>query len=822
MQKSKEHSSGNRKQPGASDATDIAASSPQAFAFGTKAETLARLKPLVSRAKVAELVYFTVADWRQDKAAILRRLHREFGKVTLAVRSSARGEDSIEGSAAGVYRSRLSVNGADAEEVAEAIEEVIASYSGDPRDQVLVQPMLQGIAASGVIMTHDVSRGSPYYIVNFDDVTGSSSSVTSGRGAHKLVFVHRGAPRSLIRSDRVVRFVELAEELESHCGSVPLDIEFALLEDGRLYLLQARPISLHANWHPSTERRVARQLSVIQHFLEQRSLPRPGIAGSRTILGVMPDWNPAEIIGIEPRPLAASLYQELVTREVWRRARQAMGYARLPGEDLMVLVGGRPYIDVRNSFNSFLPEGLAPATRQALVDAWLDRLDANPELHDKVEFEIVPTCRDFTFDAAFRERYGALLAPAALADYRERLTAVTRECLRPGAAGSLAAAQEMIAALQERQDKQRAMPALDAYALLVRACSLIEECRQLGTYAFAILARHAFIAEALLRSAAQRGALRDERLSQFKRGLQTITSRFAGDYVRACGGKMPKEEFLAAYGHLRPGTYDITSLRYDERGDSLFDGEPAAGRPADPPFALSEKERRELGLLLQEAGFPDLSADGLLDYSRLAMCGREHGKFVFTRNLSDALQAIAEWGKRAGLDREDLSFIEWPRMARAICDAGTDALDRVLLEEADRGRRVANDFAALKLGYLLREPDDVYVATLHKSTPTFIGGGKVEGPVARLEPNTPLNKAIFGKIVCVENADPGFDWIFAKGIRGLVTKFGGANSHMAIRCAELGVPAAIGCGEQAFRRLLDAGLVELNCAEKVVGPLHGR
>jgi phosphoenolpyruvate-protein kinase (PTS system EI component) len=76
--------------------------------------------------------------------------------------------------------------------------------------------------------------------------------------------------------------------------------------------------------------------------------------------------------------------------------------------------------------------------------------------------------------------------------------------------------------------------------------------------------------------------------------------------------------------------------------------------------------------------------------------------------------------------------------------------------------------------------------------------------------------------VCVENADPGFDWIFAKGIRGLVTKFGGANSHMAIRCAELGVPAAIGCGEQAFRRLLDAGLIELNCAEKVVGPLHGR
>lgn len=822
MQKSKERAGGNDKRAGASGAAETAASRPQAFAFGTKAETLARLKPLVSQATVADLVYFSVADWRENQAAILRRLHRELGKVTLAVRSSARGEDSVEGSAAGVYRSRLSVNGTNVEELAGAIEEVIASYSGDPRDQVLVQPMLEDIAVSGVIMTHDVSRGSPYYIVNFDDVTGSSSSVTSGRGAHKLVFVHRGAPRSLIRSDRVARFVKLAEELESHCGSVPLDIEFALLQDGRLYLLQARPISVHANWHPSTERRVARQLSVIQQFLEQRSRSRPGIAGGRTILGVMPDWNPAEIIGIEPRPLAASLYQELVTRDIWRRARQAMGYARLPGEDLMVLVGGRPYIDVRNSFNSFLPEDLAPVARPVLVDAWLDRLDANPELHDKVEFEIVPTCRDFAFDAAFRERYGALLAPDALADYRERLTALTRGCLRSAAGGTLAAAQEMIAALQAQQDERRVAPLSDAHGLLVRACSLIEECRRLGTYAFAILARHAFIAEALLRSAARRGALAEERLSQFKRGLHTITSRFAGDYARACGGTMPKAEFLAAYGHLRPGTYDITSLRYDERGDSLFDGEPAAGGPAAPPFTLSEKERRDLGLLLRESGFPEVEADGLLEYARLAMCGREQGKFVFTRNLSDALQAIGEWGKRAGLDREDLSFIDWPRLERAISDAGTDAPDRVLLEEADRGRRVAGDFAALKLGYLLREPDDVYVATLHRSTPTFVSGGKVEGPVVRLEPNTPLNKAIFGKIVCVENADPGFDWIFAKGIRGLVTKFGGANSHMAIRCAELGVPAAIGCGEQAFGRLLDAGLIELNCAEKVVGPLHGR
>ena len=39
-------------------------------------------------------------------------------------------------------------------------------------------------------------------------------------------------------------------------------------------------------------------------------------------------------------------------------------------------------------------------------------------------------------------------------------------------------------------------------------------------------------------------------------------------------------------------------------------------------------------------------------------------------------------------------------------------------------------------------------------------------------------------------------------ILGLVTKFGGINSHMAIRCSELSIPAVIGCGEQIFSDII--------------------
>ena len=48
---------------------------------------------------------------------------------------------------------------------------------------------------------------------------------------------------------------------------------------------------------------------------------------------------------------------------------------------LMLLIGGRPFIDVRASFNSFLPAGLSSTTGELLVEAWLNRLKNHPQFH---------------------------------------------------------------------------------------------------------------------------------------------------------------------------------------------------------------------------------------------------------------------------------------------------------------------------------------------------------------------------------------------------------------------------------------------------------
>ena len=68
----------------------------------------------------------------------------------------------------------------------------------------------------------------------------------------------------------------------------------------------------------------------------------------------------------------------------------------------------------------------------------------------------------------------------------------------------------------------------------------------------------------------------------------------------------------------------------------------------------------------------------------------------------------------------------------------------------------------------------------------------------------------------MENADPGYDFIFSHNIRGLKTEYGGANSHMSIRCAEMGLPAAIGCGEVLFDKLLFSSKIQLDCYNKQI------
>jgi hypothetical protein len=226
----------------------------------------------------------------------------------------------------------------------------------------------------------------------------------------------------------------------------------------------------------------------VREFLRERLGPVPGLFGNRTILGIMPDWNPAEIIGVCPRPLALSLYRSLVTDESWCAARSRIGYRPLGSTPLVVALAGRPYVDVRASLNSFLPADLEPRIAERAVEDGIEYLARHPHLHDKIEFEVIPTCLDLEMGAWTRRWSDAGWDPASIAAYLASLRTLTERMVR-GDVGSPAEYLEEIGVLG-RRDERWLVPAPRGMAgRMSTAMGLLSDCRDWGIVPFAVLAR---------------------------------------------------------------------------------------------------------------------------------------------------------------------------------------------------------------------------------------------------------------------------------------------------------------------------------------------
>jgi len=771
--------------------------SGQSFQFSTKAVTLEHLTPLVTQSRLCEQVIASAAAWRDRRDGVVSEIVEKFQGHLLAVRSSAAHEDGAGNSYAGAYLSRTNVDPTP-DAITKAVDEVFNSYA-DPstEDQVLVQPMVSNVAVSGVVLTRDLDTGSPYYVVNYDDFSGRTDTVTGG-GESKTFLVHRSRPDAL-HSARFRKLIDSVIELEEITSSHELDIEFCITKDEHVFILQVRPLATRRNWDRPDDPVIDDALDGIRDRLNNYLAPTPGLAGKTTVFGEMPDWNPAEMIGNAPRPLALSLYKHLITDDIWSEARANMGYRRVEAP-LLVDFCGRPYIDTRLSFNSFLPAGLEEGLANRLIDHQVSELIEHPEFHDKIEFEIAVTCRDFSF-ASSREKLTKAGFPADdLKMLEAGLARITGDVLENG----VNAIENLVG-----QSNQLLSSDLepDAGQPLEQVRRLLTNCKNQGTLPFAQLARHGFIGVLFLKSLVARSAFGQDDADRFMHATHTVTANLVHDMHGVAIGATDRETFLARYGHLRPATYDILSARYDERPDLYLSNAGQAPATKDGAFNLTDKQRDAIERLLSEAGYT-VSAEGLLAYITAAIKGREIAKFAFTRSISDALVILTRWGDKEGLSRDDLSFLS----IEEILEGGGN-----LKEQADTAKEIQKLTRAIRLPHLIGEVADVDVIRLPLGQPTFITSKQTTAKTISLEAGVAPD--IDGHIILIESADPGFDWIFSHPIEGLITKFGGANSHMAIRCAEFGLPAAIGCGERLFNSLSKATVVELNCTAGKLSPL---
>jgi len=790
------------------------------FEFSTKAETLAWLRERVTKCNIPDLCHFTIAEWNIDKSRLVDTIVQRFGQKRVIVRSSAMGEDGNLSAMAGAFLSIPHIDVMDRDSFQHAVEAVMKSYNSvlntqDQKNQILIQHMISDVSMSGVVFTQDLNTGAPYYVINYDDETGRTDTVTAGtENSNRTLLVHRNAVDDL-KSERFRALLFAVQEIEKVTGHDSLDIEFAVDQRNQVYLFQVRQITTKPNWNRGITLKINDVIERMKYFVKGHHRIIPGLYGSKSIFGEMSDWNPAEMIGTAPRPLSLSLYRYLITDYAWREARRQMGYFEPRGTRLMAALSGKPYIDVRLSFNSFLPHDLDPEICTKLVNAWLDRLSVHKELHDKIEFEVAITALTFDFDLLVEKQIPGILSDKEKRLYKEALFNLTNNLLI-----------RKVAPIDAELEKIRLL----AYRRLnlIRLCKnpdltvvsgLLEDCVKFGTIPFSILARHAFIAASFIRSLFQRGILGEEEANLFRKSIRTIAGDLVNDVNRFLAGTIDVSKFMETYGHLRPGTYDILSRRYDQRED-LLQGISRLPAQLDfqRDFSFSPSQLKRTEELLSEFGY-NITPEQLISYMKDAIAAREYAKFVFTKNISDALEIIVAWGEGIGLSREELSYLNIEDILNTLNVSQGRTLEQYLRNLFQCGKEAHEVTLAVRLPYLIESPEDISIVPLFLNKPNFITQKIVRAPFVFLDKANGNIPEMTGKIVLIESADPGFDWIFSRSILGLVTKFGGANSHMAIRCAEFGLPAAIGCGEQIFDRILHFSAVELNCSEKRIEPV---
>jgi adenylylsulfate kinase-like enzyme/phosphohistidine swiveling domain-containing protein len=782
------------------DDTRAAAQSVRTPSFGTKAETLEALAPRLRTARILPQVRFSVTEWRADCARVLAKIAaKRWNSRPVIVRSSAQGEDGPMSSQAGRYDSVLGVLGS--ADITDSIEQVIASFAdgGNANDQVFVQPMLERVAMAGVAFSRPPSGGGPYYIVNYDDRSGRTDRVTGGIGDNLETFL---CLKSRVDAcpPALAPVIALVSELEGLFACDAIDVEFAIDSVGQIYLLQVRRLSIDRQ-ETVTDAQVDTALADVARKVELLGRPHPFLHGSRSIFGVMPDWNPAEIIGLRPWPLSLSLYRELVTDAIWAYQRDNYGYQNLRSFPLLVSFHGLPYIDVRVSFNSFIPRDVPDDLAARLVNYYIERLLAEPQLHDKVEFEIIFSCYTLDLPQRLSRLTESGFSQADIAELSGALRRLTNRIIH-GETGLWRRDRAKIDLLAQRLP----MIATAKIDKISRIYWLIEDCKRYGTLPFAGLARAGFIAVQLLQSFVAAGVLNSEEHATFMASVDTVGSRIGRDFAH-----LTKAEFLTRYGHLRPGTYDILSPRYDEAPDMYFDWSGShTNSSAQPRFALSIEQLRRIEQLLKEHQL-EIDVLSLIEFIKAGIEGREHAKFVFTRSLSDALSLIRQMGEEYGLSVDDCAFLDYDAIRTLYSESGS--VRERLLDSIARGRERHALTRSLVLPPVIATPNEVFAFHLPPSQPNFITRKSVTAPVASV--NDPP-ESFAGRILFVPSADPGFDWIFTRGISGFVTQFGGANSHMAIRAGELGIPAVIGAGETLYKRWQAAHKLCLDCTNQKV------
>jgi len=772
----------------------------------TKGNTLKKLENKIQVFLIPKSLIFCVNEWRNDKKNIIKSIKKKF-KKKIIFRSSTNFEDTDKQSAAGAFDSVLNINSNNTKEITRSVDKVIRSYKKKNKEvsnqQILVQEMIEQIKMSGVIFTGDNRGYKNYYIINYDDVTGRSDTVTSGNTvyANKTLYIFK-SKKNYLKSFRFKKLIQATKEIENFI-IVPLDIEFCMTKTNELYLFQVRPIVLKkkANTNFTIKdfnKKLELEFNNIKNSFKKKD--KSELNGKTTMFSQMSDWNPAEMLGQFPSKLSYSLYSKLITNRSWLIARKKMGYKFFQDSKLMKSFAGRPYIDIRKSLNSLLPVNLKKSTSKELIDKSISKLKIYPSSHDKIEFDLLPTCFSFQIEKKLED----LGYKKNKQDIENKLLEIFVDNLKDKSHGSIKYNLNKIEILNKIQKNKIYDRKFDVLSIK----RIIKDLKKYGIIPFSILARHAFVAKDLLISLKGINILSERDLENFMRSFSTVTTDLLNEQFLLKKKKLSYKSFINKYGHLRAGTYDIKAKNYSKMGKKILVNNDINSLIKHKNFYLSPQKKIRIQKLLTKKKI-DLNVKKLFEYLENSIKSREYAKFIFTKSVNVILEKITNFGQAKNIKVKEIENLAIDQIIHL-----SKSSKRIIKKKIDKNVKELKLNKIIKLPEIIVEKENAYVGASVVSIPNFVTEKIITAETLFLKKK--IENDLDYKIILLENADPGFDFIFSFKISGLITKYGGVNSHMTIRCNELNIPAAIGCGETIFEQIKQSKKINLNCKNLVI------
>ena len=766
-----------------------------------KAYNLKILKKFINNKNIIipDFYSFSLNEYLIKKNKIITKISRQIKKNNLILRSSSVDEDGKAISNAGRYNSKIIKQNSSLEIIKKYLDDFIEQFK-TKQDIIIVQNFINNVDLSGVIFTKDNNTNAPYFLINYDD-SGKTDLVTSGRKSenHKQLIVYK----NLKTKNKFSKLIELSKYLEKKIKNDRLDIEFSI-KGNKLYIFQIRYLPLgrsSQNNYPYDHDEIL--INIKKKLLKLLSR-NPTLSGKKTIFSNMADWNPAEMLGEKPNTLALSLYKDLISDETWRIQRKNYGYSDVFPNILIFSFGGVPYVDIRTDINSFLPKDINNDLKEIICNKYLSYLSKNPHLHDKIEFEVVETC----FSVNSETRLSRIFNKKIVNNYLKSLNKLTKNIFKEKYL------YKDITKIQKFEKKINIKNSDKDYLQNIFFINKIT--KEYGTLPFAGIARCAFIAQRILIDLKENYLISDEEFENFFKNIRSVTDEIKKDHRNLVSNRISKSNFLKKYGHLRPHTYEINSKNYREGYKLYFSSNIPNTKRKNPNKINFTKHKKINQFFTKEL---NISFSVFLEFAKKSIYWREKSKFLFTIGIDKIFTNLVNLSKVININRSDLTYIDIKNILNFFSKLENDKLSNSIKTEIIKNKREILALKNVKLPEFILSYKNIYSYYESKSKINFVTRSETSGDVVIIKDNHKKISSLKNKIVMIENADPGYDYIFNYSIKGLITKYGGSNSHMAIRCLENNIPACIGIGVVNFENVMKSKKVIIDCNNKILRAL---